>query len=110
MKKVHKMGESVTVRNAICTADRVCSNCGTWLNHWLKYSSYNVGDCSILNCHNAAEVGAHVLRPKATAAIKACQYIIPMCRAHNSKASSVYMKTKVGVDFVWANINETCSK
>ena len=88
-----------------------CSNCGTWLTHWEKYSTYSADKCSILNCKNDAEVGAHVLRPYAkTENYKNRPYIIPMCKTHNGKSSEDEMKTKVGVEFVWANVEQTCGK
>ncbi|MBP4049711.1 hypothetical protein J9978_09380 [Chromobacterium violaceum] len=111
MKKMYKADSSVTVTNANGTADRKCSNCGTWLEHWEKYSTYTAGKCSISDCNNSAEVGAHVLRPHAeNEDYKTHPYIIPMCKTHNGKGSEDEMKTKGGVEFVWANVKETCGK
>jgi hypothetical protein len=111
MTNMYKVNESVTVTNANGTADRTCSNCGTWLAHWENYSTYSAHKCSILNCNNDAEVGAHVLRPYANNQdYKKRPYIIPMCKTHNGKSSEEEMKTKEGIEFVWANVEKTCGK
>lgn len=110
-KIMYTANESVTVKNANGTAGKTCPNCGTWLNHWNKYSSYSATTCSIENCDNEAEVGAHVLRPYAkNADYQTRPYIIPMCKTHNGQSSNIEMKTKTDVDFVWANVKETCGK
>ena len=102
---------SVSVKNANGTAENECENCGTWIAHWEKYSTYYHGKCSIDGCDNDATLGAHVLRPLAeNEKYKTHPYIIPMCIAHNNKSSKETMKTKPKVDFVWANVAETCGK
>ncbi|WP_157379380.1 hypothetical protein [Burkholderia ubonensis] len=111
MAKMYKTTESVTVTNANGTSEKRCSNCGTWLDHWEKYSTYSADTCSIINCENDAEVGAHVVRPYAKKEeYKTRPYIIPMCKAHNGKNSENEMKTKENIEFVWANVKETCNK
>jgi len=111
MKVMYKSSKSATVTNANGTAEKKCPNCGTWLDHWKLFSKEIAGVCSILNCKNDAEVGAHVLRPLANPEeYKTHPYIIPMCKEHNGKSSTDQMKTKENTTFVWANVKETCGE
>jgi hypothetical protein len=48
------------IKNIAGTSQATC-RCGSWLNHWLKYSGWpSVEGCSVKYCTNKDIVGAHV--------------------------------------------------
>ncbi len=65
--------------NAKNTSDRQCK-CGTWINHWKKYSRYTFNTCSVKGCKNKAEYGAHVEK---FSDLNRVLYITPMCPTCN---------------------------
>lgn len=108
VKKVYTVEESVIVKNEIGTSKRGICGCGSWLKHWEKVSDELVICCSVEDCFELAEHGAHVLRPYAkNEAYKRKSYIIPMCPTHNGQHGKE-LRVRIGTTFVWANVNETC--
>lgn len=79
-------------------------NCGTWKNHWVKYSGSSTWPrhCSIDGCYNAAEVGGHMSRNGGN------EYIVPICNSCNSKNTK--MTIKMDTFIAVANQKETCNK
>jgi len=83
------------------TADRSC-NCGTWKDHWIKYSGKTWPmSCSVNGCSNSATLGAHVWNPAVTG-----EKIVPMCASCNGLTGSFDLKG--GITLESANKSETC--
>lgn len=109
MKTKYAAPSTVIIRNATGTSEFNC-NCGSWLNHWEEFSHIKYPKCSINQCDEHAEHGAHVTRPKAKyEKYKTHLYIIPMCRTHNLMHGKMF-RVKIGTIFVWANKSETCER
>jgi len=89
------------VKNINGTSDNLCK-CGSWLNHWEKFSGRTTIFCSEKGCTRTDIVGAHV--QKATTDTK--WYIIPLCKAHNTATGE--LEIFEGTVFVSANKSETC--
>lgn len=90
-------------KNVSGTGDRSCG-CGSWKDHWIKFSGAHWGECQSGACRNAATVGAHVIIVGGDGTHK----ILPLCDAHNRSAE---------VQTVWqnavlvsANVSQTCGK
>ena len=94
----------MTARNINGTTDSHCK-CGSWLNHWRKFSGGTALYCSEKNCvENYSLVGAHVQKP----APDKNWYIIPLCLSHNSSITDLEVSNTT--IFVPANKSETCEK
>lgn len=107
MKTVYSCNEAVKIKNANGTAGKSCG-CGSWLQHWEKFSKKKSAKCSVHGCNQQAAVGAHITRPRAeNDAYKTAPYIVPMCASHNGQHGNTF-DSKEGVTFVWANVTETC--
>ncbi len=92
------------IENINGTSQNACS-CGSWLDHWGKFSGESAGYCPVVNCYNKDLVGAHV--QKAGAADRNW-YIVPLCNIHN-KSSERLLVSNI-YKFVPANKSETCEK
>jgi hypothetical protein len=92
------------VKNINGTSDKNCK-CGTWLNHWEKFSSQKVNICSEKSCNNKDLVGAHVQKADVS---DSSWYIIPLCNSHNKNNGII--ETTSGVTLVSANRQQTCEK
>ncbi len=92
----------VKVKNINGTSQNSCP-CGSWLNHWKKMSGKAAYYCSVTDCHESVEVGAHVQKDGGT---DASWYIVPMCKKHNAKAPSLNIRDDV--QLVPANVSKTC--
>ena len=86
------------------TSDNQCS-CGSWLNHWKKYSGQTITQCPVLNCYDTGLVGAHVQRAY-SAGNK--WYICPLCATHNKSTDALQVTDSINL--VSANKSETCDK
>ena len=110
MNIVYSVEGSVKVKNENGTSKRPVCTCGSWLNHWEKFSQKKQRKCSIENCNELTYSGAHVTRPNAkNEKYKNHSYILPMCNSHNNLQGKI-LSTKENCTFVWANIKETCDK
>jgi len=79
--------------------------CGSWLDHWKKFSGQECKWCSQEKCTNAPDVGAHVQKATPT---DNNWYIIPLCHTHNKATSELeIMESRV---LVSANKAQTCEK
>jgi len=91
------------VKNINGTSQNTCK-CGSWLEHWSRFSQDSRVICSVLGCRSVAEVGAHVQLFLST---DERWYIIPVCQMHNMVQS-----TPLAIDdsyrLVSANVNKTC--
>lgn len=94
------------VNNINGTSQNFCK-CGSWLNHWQKFSGQPIPTiCPVLSCHELTAVGAHVQKDNST---DKSWYIIPLCRTCNAKAGSS-LDVLSNVVLVSANVSETCGK
>ncbi len=92
------------VLNINGTSDLDCK-CGSWLNHWKKFSNQECKWCSESYCRNAPDVGAHVQKSDPN---DNNWYIIPLCHTHNKAERELeIMDSRV---LVSANRAKTCDK
>ena len=92
-------------KNIKGTSDRSCK-CGSWKNHWIKYSGESWPEkCSVKGCNRDATLGAHVrnIYKDITG-----EYIIPMCDICNKRDTTFSIKQNTVP--VPANKNKTCEK
>lgn len=83
-----------------------CS-CGTWLDHWNKFSGQTVPvHCPLLMCVERAEIGAHVRKEGGA---DNTTYILPLCKRHTSQPGETIVVNDY-LKLVSANITETCAK
>jgi hypothetical protein len=88
------------------TSDNVC-RCGSWLNHWKNFSGQSLPNrCSVMNCNNNLEVGAHVQKD---GSYDKNWYIVPICQDCNAKTYSS-LEISDYITLVSANKSETCDK
>jgi len=93
------------VKNAGGTSDKACK-CGSWLEHWKKFSGQAVpGFCPANDCYEKELVGAHVKKHDWS---DTSTYIVPLCNKHNSKDSASEISDAWGL--VSANVAATCGK
>jgi hypothetical protein len=95
----------VKVKNINGTSPNTC-NCGSWLDHWIKFSGQELPQyCSELSCVAKPELGAHVQKNSSS---DRNWYIIPLCAKHNAKAESLDIVDVTTL--VSANVSDTCGK
>jgi hypothetical protein len=90
------------VKNIDGTSDTKCK-CGTWLDHWKKFSGQTVTYCCEKTCTNKELVGAHVQKADST---DSYWYIIPLCHSHNKTTGELELSD--GYRLVRANKQVTC--
>jgi len=67
------------VKNLNGTSDSPRCPCGTWIDHWKKYTGVPNPACFENSCGGKGEVGAHVQKTSGDNS----WYIIPLCKHHN---------------------------
>lgn len=93
------------IKNINGTSVNTCK-CGSWLEHWKKYSNQDVDYCSEITCLNNVDlVGAHVQIANST---EMSWYIIPLCKTHNAYTGE--MDIVANRAMVLANKKLTCDK
>jgi len=94
------------VKNINGTSQNAC-NCGSWLDHWKKFSGQSVpAYCPEKKCLKDPEVGAHVQKDSST---DKAWYIVPLCKTHNAEEAES-LDISDHIELVSANISETCGK
>jgi hypothetical protein len=93
------------IKNLNGTSPNVCK-CGSWLEHWKKFSGQPASHCCELMCTKKPEVGAHIQKD---ASPDACWYVVPLCSTHNAETGKT-MDISDRVVLVSANVTETCGK
>lgn len=94
------------VKNINGTSQNICK-CGSWLEHWKKYSSQVLSAyCAETKCIQKPEVGAHVQKDSNT---DTSWYIVPFCKTHNGVTGGS-LNISENVILVSANVSETCGK
>lgn len=94
---------SMRIKNIKGTSQNTCK-CGSWLNHWTKFSGMIVPSyCPAQGCHEEELVGAHVQMDSSS---DNSWYIFPLCKTHNVATESL----EVSDDYklVSANVSQTC--
>ena len=79
-------------------------NCGSWLEHWEKFSGHAAIYCPVIGCLNKDLVGAHVRR----IGRDQTSYIFPLCKLHEQSTGD--LKVADVFPLVSANEAETCRK
>lgn len=96
------------INNVDGTSDNIC-NCGSWLNHWKKYSGQSLPNrCPVNGCTKKPEVGAHVQKESPFNLDKSW-YIVPLCNDCNAQTGGS-MEIDDSIALVPANVSETCGK
>ncbi|MDD3490240.1 MAG: hypothetical protein PHR62_10200 [Paludibacter sp.] len=91
------------VKNINGTTQNTCT-CGSWLNHWKKFSKQTVTVCKAKGCHNKDIVGAHVRKD---VNYDDRWYIVPFCHQHNHPTTGK-IELKKSTKLIPANIVTTC--
>lgn len=65
-------------KNVKNSGNKKC-NCGSWKDHWINSKGDWPTYCSVKNCYERAEDGAHVRNEKVMG-----EKIVPMCKKHNN--------------------------
>jgi len=92
------------VKNINGTSQTDCI-CGSWLQHWEKYSGRKATYCSDKICIKTELVGAHVQKAFSS---DNRWYIIPLCKVHNGSIQEIEISDSIIL--VSANKEETCEK
>src|SRR5580700_239706 len=67
--------------------------CGSWLNHWMKFSGQIITYCPEISCMATDLVGAHVQNLNSE---DQSHYVIPLCKKHSqSDAALVIMGSTI---------------
>ncbi|MCG6169732.1 hypothetical protein [Leptospira sanjuanensis] len=94
------------IKNINGTSDNTCK-CPSWLAHWEKFSTQKIpAYCSVENCSNKPEVGAHVQRGDV---VDFNWYIIPLCKEHNGKKNET-LTIDSSIKLASGNVSSTCGK
>ncbi len=97
------------LKNINGTSQTTCA-CGSWLNHWKKFSGQSVTYCPCKEprpngCLRKDLVGAHVQKADSP---DNKWYIFPLCSVHNQ--SMGVLEVSDNYKLVSANKKETCEK
>lgn len=92
------------IKNINGTAQNICS-CGSWLEHWKKFSGQKVEFCCEVKCIKKDLVGAHVQKADGN---DGNWYILPLCAAHNQSTGE--LEVSDNYKLVSANKAETCER
>lgn len=82
------------VKNLKGSSDISCG-CSDYLCHWENYGGKKADKCGKLGCSNKAVHGGHVIKCHGNSSNT--QYIIPLCRSHNSSnyTDCFYVKSTI---------------
>lgn len=92
------------IKNINGTSQTKCV-CGSWLDHWKKFSGQAITYCPETKCTKKDLVGAHVQKANSS---DEKWYICPLCSAHNQ--STGVLDIPDSCKLVSANKQETCEK
>jgi len=80
------------------------SKCGSWLDHWKKFSGQAVpAYCPEKSCTEKQLVGAHDQKGNST---DNSWYILPLCKTHNATGKSIDVSDNYKL--VSASVSQTC--
>ncbi len=80
--------------------------CGTWLDHWKKFSGQSVTYCAVSTCVKKDIIGVHVQKDDPT---DLTWYILPLCKAH-SEEKGRSLEVGIVYQLISADISSTCGK
>ena len=96
--------KEVIIKNLVKFEQNGC-RCGSWLDHWLKFSYVKVQKCVVIGCSNIDLIGCGVTKiRKKDESI----YIIPMCKKHSQSEDE--MKILPSCPLISADIKITCGE
>jgi hypothetical protein len=84
------------------TSELTCV-CGSWLDHWKKFSAQTVRRCTVKKCSGSELVGAHV-RLAGTNDPAIC----PICKSCNNQTG--FLDVEDNVVLVSAIVRQTCGR
>lgn len=90
------------IKNINGTSDTTCS-CGSWLQHWERFSKQTTIYCQVNGCLEKDPVGAHV---QLADGYDDKWYIYPLCQKHNQSKS--VLEVSDTYTMVSANKKATC--
>src|SRR5437870_7032961 len=93
------------VKNVKGTSEKSC-RCGSWLNHWKRFSGKTVSSICAVACLEDATVGGHVQKEGSS---DRATYIIPLCDNHNQETEAMEISESKS-PLVSANVSETCGQ
>ena|SRR5207253_2403614 len=91
------------IKNANTPAIKDCG-CGSWLNHWSKFSGQFVRMCIVKECNNYDMIGSHIQKADSS---DTTIYIIPICKEHSE--SEQVLEIFDDIALVSANVKKTCA-
>ena len=78
-------------------------NCGSWLEHWYKFSNEKINHCQASACTEPVKYGAHVQKADSH---DRNWYIVPLCKSHSK--STYHVDLIAGTQLVSVDLTETC--
>ncbi len=93
------------VRNINGTSADNCP-CGSWLEHWKKFSRQTSTYCPVDMCTEKTEAGAHVQKDGSH---DERWFIIPLCKQHNAETGKT-LTINSTVTLVPAIVSTTCGR
>lgn len=66
--------------------------CGSWINHWRRFTRGTRNTCSVLGCQRTDIVGAHVLL--ADNRRNSDWWIVPLCNKHNHYQEGMWIDSR----------------
>jgi hypothetical protein len=103
--KTITMNTNFFVRNLNGTSGRRC-RCGTWIDHWRRFSNGARITCARLECQNSAILGAHV--QIVDRRYGRDWWIVPLCYACNNRMNDQTMHIDRRTIMISANVRFTC--
>ena len=101
--QICKKENGETYKNVIGSDKRDHCSCGSWKEHWKKFSREKwQSKCSVEGCSESADLGAHV-----HIAGEKKEWIVPMCTACNNDWDKEF-QLEANTILVSANKSETC--
>lgn len=87
------------------TGNRDTCRCGSWKNHWLRFSGSTVWPlyCCVSGCYNYAEDGGHAIND-----YQSGEWILPMCKKHNNPNYTDKFSISSSTYIASANRGDTC--
>lgn len=93
------------ISNINGTSGNSCT-CGSWLDHWKKFSGQTAVYCPVVDCLGKDLVGAHVQSGDTS---DRSWYIIPLCNRHNAEMGKSLLVSGV-FKLAPANVSQTCAR
>jgi hypothetical protein len=91
------------IKNMKFIVEGLCT-CGSWMEHWKKYSGQTLACCVEVNCTGKDLVGSHVQKSSADSD----WYILPLCKTHSEMQGEIEVSDNYRL--VSADPMETCER